>query len=435
MPLTDTTNITTAAITEALPGSDHAPALDTPDATAVAQHLPSVAGAGNVQSQENPPVVNKPRATKTGKAPKRAREGRDITNFFYPVRKSNAHTERLTASGSVRTPDATHFPTASAPGDPIPGGSNPAPASGPPTSPEASPAAAALGQLPFPLRGALADPEGLTASVSVLFPDVTHPPTASAPGGPIPGGSDPVPANAPPTTPEASPAVAQLGQLPSPLPGFVGRDMPTDVPGMLRAIFLQNNGLWLQNNGLRLQSNLILAEGRQRQTANAEHFNDARNDAEKQTRMIMDDQEARHGETVQHFNTLNQRLRTVGASPLEPNEDPIADAEGVLPSHVVSAMNAARAEGVLVRSTHTMVTSDFAPYFKRYMEKVHNFEWRIRRGPKQALDRILQAIYGSGGRCLRQPLPHDHPAWKFHPKSPRYNCIPLWEVRKGFKAS
>ena len=416
MPLNDTTKISTA-ITEGSPRSDHASAPVSPDATAVTQHRPPGAAA-NVQPPENPPLVNKARRTTTGKGIKRAREEEVITRFFGPLRKSTTSSitlpEGRSASRPVPTPDAAQPPTGSAPADPLPGGNDPTPASGPQT-PGVSPAAAHLGPLPAPL----AHSEGPTASGSVLTPDATPLPTGSAPGEPIQGGSDPAPASGP-QAPEVSPAAAQLGLLPSLLPGPVDTDMPTDVPGMLRAIFLQNN--------------VILAEGRRRQTANAEHFQEARNAAEKHTRMIMEDQEARHGETVQHFNTLNQTL-TVGATPSEPDEDKIEGALGVLPSQVIGAMNAARREGWLLRGKRTMVTGDFAPYFQHYMEKVHNFDWRTRRGPKQALDCILQMVYERGESCLRHPPLQDHPIWRFRPKANfRNNAIPGWQVREGFKA-
>ncbi|KAJ3165321.1 hypothetical protein HDU87_003158, partial [Geranomyces variabilis] len=64
--------------------------------------------------------------------------------------------------------------------------------------------------------------------------------------------------------------------------------------------------------------------------------------------------------------------------------------------HVIDALTAAVSEGRLIRQrSHTMVTGDFAGYFKNYMQ-TRDYVWPTKSGPKKALDHILQEIDRTG---------------------------------------
>ncbi|KAI8916796.1 hypothetical protein DFJ77DRAFT_440018 [Powellomyces hirtus] len=102
--------------------------------------------------------------------------------------------------------------------------------------------------------------------------------------------------------------------------------------------------------------------------------------------------------------------------------------ENVRARHVLDSMTAAVTDGWLIRDkSHIMVTGD--------MEQKHDFDWRIKTGPKKALDYILQEIDKTGGACLSRPLPDGHPAKRFH-TSARYrtNCFPGWRFKDGYEA-
>ncbi|KAJ3160472.1 hypothetical protein HDU88_007972 [Geranomyces variabilis] len=159
----------------------------------------------------------------------------------------------------------------------------------------------------------------------------------------------------------------------------------------------------------------------------------------EQVSQIAGNQATHHTEVLQQFQEASvnaaEVMQAVVTLPALPNsgshQEPFKEYvfERVTGSDVVSSISTACNEDVLVRDRgHIMVTGDVAPFFRRFMEaQGHSF--RNTSAVKKALDNILQEIENTAGACLRQVLPKDHPAKKFHARGIRNNCIQGWRVK------
>ncbi|KAI8911906.1 hypothetical protein DFJ77DRAFT_520020 [Powellomyces hirtus] len=106
-----------------------------------------------------------------------------------------------------------------------------------------------------------------------------------------------------------------------------------------------------------------------------------------------------HNKLVRSLKTGSIVIGNAAGAVLEVDE-PVC--EKVRARDVLDSMAAAVNAGWLICDEgRTMVTGDFAPYLRHYMEQKADFNWRIRKkGPKKALDYILQEIDKSGAHAL-----------------------------------
>ncbi|KAJ3144171.1 hypothetical protein HDU89_008936 [Geranomyces variabilis] len=172
---------------------------------------------------------------------------------------------------------------------------------------------------------------------------------------------------------------------------------------------------------------------------NVEELREEHSALREQISQIAGTQATQHIEVLQQFQeasvNADEVLQAVAALPALTNtgshQEPFEEYvfERITGSDVITALTTACEEQELVRDCgHTMITKDFVPFFRRFMEaRGHSF--RNGSAVKRALDNILQEIENTAGPCLQQELPKHHPAKKFHARGDRNNCMKGWRVK------